>query len=669
MADPHPDALLRSALDAARTGDMARARQLAEQGLVLPSEPTQFHAFLGMLAARAGDHAAAARHLDAAHRARPADVTIACNLTAVLIDAGEDEAALAVASRDLALADASLRIARYRGFLAQKLERFETAIEAYALIVAQLPDDFETWNNLGNARSGLGDHAGAVEALRRAERLDPSSPPVRLNLAFALTALDRGDEAAVVLEKALRDFPKDARPAFELYVSRKSRQQQGPAVAALEEAAARDPASADIALKLGIEYGLQRRTDDAEAAYRRAIALSPGLTDAYLGLAIQYEHTNRESEFAALAELARAHGVVDGAVALIEALDLRRARRFDDALARLCDVPPDVEPERTAHIRATLLDRLGRTAEAFAAYAESNGLLAANPSEPLRRAAELRGEIATELALLTPQWRETWQVTHQPDEDTRVPTDPVFLIGFPRSGTTLLDTILMGHPRTVVLEEQPALNAVDAALGGMTALPRLGAADIARAREHYFAEVAKVADVGPGQLLIDKSPLFLYKLPLIRRLFPNARVIVALRHPCDVVLSCYMSNFRLNSAMANFLRLEDAAAFYDLVFQHWRRASDLFPIDYRTIVYERLIEDVAGEVRPLLDWLGLDWDDKVLDHTSTARARGLITTASYAQVTEPIYTRAAGRWERYRDHLAPILPVLRPWVEKLGYTL
>jgi len=87
------------------------------------------------------------------------------------------------------------------------------------------------------------------------------------------------------------------------------------------------------------------------------------------------------------------------------------------------------------------------------------------------------------------------------------------------------------------------------------------------------------------------------------------------------------------------------------------------------VVYERLVEDVAAEVRPLFDFLGLDWHEAALDHRRTALARGLITTASYSQVTEPIYQRAAGRWERYRTHLEPILPALEPWVRKFGYTL
>jgi hypothetical protein len=259
--------------------------------------------------------------------------------------------------------------------------------------------------------------------------------------------------------------------------------------------------------------------------------------------------------------------------------------------------------------------------------------------------------------------------TSKPAPTADGPKTHVFLLGFPRSGTTLLDTILMGHPGATVLEEQPPLYLVDEAIGGFAAIPELDDAGILAARARYFEEVEKIEPLDRDTLLIDKSPLFLHEAPLIQRLFPRARFILALRHPCDVVLSCFMSNFKLNTATSSFLRIEDAADLYDLTFRHWETARSLLPLTVHPIVYEHLIEDVEREVRPLFDFLGLDWHEEALDHTRTAKSRGLITTASYSQVAEPIYRRAAGRWQRYRAHLDPILPVLEPWVEKFGYTL
>ncbi|MBP6030049.1 MAG: sulfotransferase [Sphingobium sp.] len=664
--DPATAEIVRHAVSAAQSGDLARARTIAARGLAEGRDGTALHAFLGMIEARAGDLAAAAVHLRQAHAARPGDVTIACNLTAVLVDAGDMAGALDTATMPLALTDPSLRIARYRGFAAQALGQYAEAEGAYAHVVACAPDDFESWNNLGNARLALGDPAGGIAALRRAMALDPAASPTRINLATALRAGGGPAEAEQVLRAAAADFPEDAHPLHELYVLLKQDGRHEDALPVIAQATERDPHNAGLLLKLGIEYGLVRDTARAEDAYRRAIAADPALSDAYLGLVIQYEHSNREEEFAPLIGIAEANGVNEGVLRFMRALELRRAKRFEEALVSLAAVPAEVEPERTAHIRATLLDRMGRTDEAFASFTEANRLHQAHETEPLRRAAGLRDQLEGEIRLMTPGWVAGWRMAAAPPPER---PDPVFLVGFPRSGTTLLDTILMGHPDTVVMEEQPPLNLVDSALGGLENVAALDEDGVRAARRRYFEEVEKLHPLPDGAMLIDKSPLFLHKVPLIARLFPAARYILALRHPCDVVLSCYMSNFRLNSAMANFLRLEDAAAFYDLSFRYWEHARAHFPAEARTIVYERLVEDVSAEVRPLFDWLGLAWHDEALDHQRTARNRGLITTASYAQVTEPIYKRASGRWRRYRAHLEPVLPVLRPWAERFGYSL
>ncbi len=665
MLDPTTAEALRQALRAAQSGDLTRARALAEEAVPHSADPAPLHAFLGMLSARGGDLAAAAGQLRLAHRVRPADMTIACNLIAVLIDLGDHEAALAAAAPELAFADPTLRVARYRGFLALSLERFAEAAEAYDFVVARAPEDFESWNNLGNARSTLGDFDGSIVALERAVALDAGAAPTRINLATALRTAGRPAEADAALRSAARDFPEDAHVQHALYVLLKAEGRSTEALAALEAAVLRDAGRADMQLALGMEYGQLMETAKAEQAYLRALDIDPRARDAYLGLAIQYEHTNRESEFAPLIARAEQSGVDVGTLSFLRALEHQREKQFEDALQCLALVPPELEPERTAHLHATLLDRLDRPDEAFHWFEETARRHAADPSAPLVRAAELRDELRGELAMMTPEWVAGWTRAVPPPE----PPAPVFLVGFPRSGTTLLDTILMGHPDTVVLEEKPSLNLVDEAIGGLAKLATMDADAIAAARASYFEEVAKIAPLAPGRMLIDKSPLFLNKVPLIKRLFPEARFILALRHPCDVLLSCFMSNFRLNRAMSNFLRLEDAATLYDLSFSHWERANALFPVAAHAIVYERLIEDVEAEVRPLFDWLGLDWHPQALDHISTARSRGLITTASYSQVTEPIYKRAAGRWLRYRAHLEPVLPVLAPWAEKFGYSL
>jgi len=209
------------------------------------------------------------------------------------------------------------------------------------------------------------------------------------------------------------------------------------------------------------------------------------------------------------------------------------------------------------------------------------------------------------------------------------------------------------------------LDAVARTIGDFVRLPTLDEAETERLRALYFEALGSVDE----RTVVDKQPLNLLAAPLIHRLFPDAKIVFAQRHPCDVVLSCFMQSFAINDAMASFLDLGDAARLYDLVLTFWERCRDVLPLDVHIVRYEALVEDAEGEMRPLLDFLGLPWDEKVLDNEGAAAGRGHVYTASYSQVQEPIYRRAAGRWERYRAQLAPVLPILAPWAEKMGYDI
>jgi hypothetical protein len=227
----------------------------------------------------------------------------------------------------------------------------------------------------------------------------------------------------------------------------------------------------------------------------------------------------------------------------------------------------------------------------------------------------------------------------------------------------------MSHPLVEVLEEEPTLKNATDLLGGFEALADVSNEKLQAARDVYFETAQSRTPLAPGHLLIDKNPLAMNNVPVIRRLFPDARIILAVRHPCDVVLSCFVTNFKLNDGMANFLRLDTAAELYDLSFDYFERAREVLRPPVHTVTYENIVADRDRELRPLFDLLGLDWHDSVLQHEETARSRGHIKTASYAQVVEPIYTRSAGRWQNYRKHLEPVIPILRPWAEKFGYEI
>lgn len=253
---------------------------------------------------------------------------------------------------------------------------------------------------------------------------------------------------------------------------------------------------------------------------------------------------------------------------------------------------------------------------------------------------------------------------------------PVFLVGFPRSGTTLLDQILDAHPDVHVLEERPVLLALSDRLyelpqGYPTSLANLNASlrDELRALYQSLLREAGAPDIdnGTSKLVIDKLPLNLIHVGLIHRVFPEAKLIFALRHPCDVLLSCFMQDFVLNDAMANFLSLSDAARLYDAVLSLWNLYCSRFPLTVHELRYEDLIENFDTEIERLLDYLGLPWKDEVRGFAAHARARPLIRTPSYEQVTGALHDRSIGRWQRYRNWLEPHIPNLASHLSAFGY--
>ena len=655
---------IREAVVAAGRGALVEACAIGERALAEGGDPVALNAMLGMFKVQLGQSERAIEHLRIAHSARPDDFRIATNLVNALVSNGDKKEALDVLTLERAMYDKSGQLLKLRAFLAQEIGDFTASVDAYERIVAADPNDFESWNNLGNARRGIGDFEGSVEALRRAVALAPDSPPIRLNLATANIHTGDWNEAEIVLRKMTDDFPDDPNPWRELHALLHQWGHESDALDAIDEALKRAPDDIPLMLSRASLLSDLRNTSDAEEVYRQVLALDADNALAHLGLALCFDLTNRTAELSALIPQAEARGVGPNALNFIRAYDHRRAKRFAEGLSAMEMVPDELESARRVHLTGQLLEGLGRYDDAFACYERMNELFAKDVPRAAEAATAYRNLIRKRHDATTTEWVGRWKPeTH---EDSR--PAPVFLFGFPRSGTTLLDTMLMGHPSIEVLEEEPALQ-IAAQHFQYDELPVASDEQITAAREAYFEKVASLTPLNPGNLLVDKNPLATNAVPFMRRLFPKAKLILALRHPCDVILSCYVTNFKLNDGMSSFTQLETAAELYDLSFSYFERIQSLMPTPTHTVMYEKVVADQDGELRKLFEFLELDWHDAVLDHQTTALGRGRIKTASYAQVVEPIYQRSAGRWQHFRKHLEPIFPVVQPWVEKFGYSL
>ena len=162
-------------------------------------------------------------------------------------------------------------------------------------------------------------------------------------------------------------------------------------------------------------------------------------------------------------------------------------------------------------------------------------------------------------------------------------------------------------------------------------------------------------------------PLNIIHVGEIVRIFPNAKFIVTLRHPYDCVLSCFMQNFKLNNANANFLDLKDAASFYNSVMNLWEQYINVFKVNYHIIKYEDIVLDFEKSVQKVLNFLELPWSNNVFEFYKTAQNRNKISSASYDQVIKPIYSKSVDKWKKYEKQISEILPILKPWINKFNY--
>jgi hypothetical protein len=315
-----------------------------------------------------------------------------------------------------------------------------------------------------------------------------------------------------------------------------------------------------------------------------------------------------------------------------------------------------------------VLDASGRYDEAFAAYTTCNEALRGIHQRFAQGTRMLAYTQALSAALGAVA--AAWPVEDISPARPAEPLEHVFLLGFPRSGTTLLEVILDGHPQVASLEEHELLtDGVRRFMREPLNLEPLAGADESQLnalRTTYWEAVRSAGTEVAGKVFIDKNPLNTLKLPLIARMFPRAKILFARRDPRDVVLSCFRRRFTMNSAMYELLTLRGAAAFYDAVMQFAEQVLPLSGLRWRIVRYESLVADFQEESRAICEFLNLQTVAGLQDfaHHIGKRERATPSTAQLARGLSPA---SIDSWRHYASALTPILPVLNPWVERFGY--
>jgi tetratricopeptide (TPR) repeat protein len=532
------------------------------------------------------------------------------------------------------------------------------------------------WMNLGTARRGLARYDDALAAYSRAAQLGYRTADFFFNIG--LTHLDRRDyeSAREVLKRAHQLAPGDALIRFQYVTACYESMQIDEAVAALEGWSDFSGLSTEHVAAVGQQLMNLGQAERAEAAVRQLSTTQQLDPRATLTLLQIFERTNQVEPARALLNrlLADPRAQAFGSELIVShAVVCQRESRHDEAIAlfhRALEMTPELHDRH--HVLFPLaksLDASGHYAEAFQALIDAHAAQVAH----LKLAAPLavaRGAPTMQIARYdcNPADVARWQDPEAPSARE----SPIFVVAFPRSGTTLLEQTLDAHPQLKAMDEQPLVqNALDDLIAFGATYPEkladLTSVQLATVRARYFERAAARVKREPGQRLIDKNPLNLLRLPAIQRVFPNARIVLAIRHPCDVVLSCFMQHFRAPEFALLCADLNTLAQGYVRSFDFWYREVQMLKPAVLEVRYEEFVAGFEDGVRQLAEFLELPWHDAMLAPAEHARAKGFISTPSYSQVVQAVNRKAVGRWKSYERELAPAVAILQPCLQRWSY--
>jgi len=524
----------------------------------------------------------------------------------------------ALARNDYAKAAELARVATDEGLRHPKL----LSVIAFSLFDSRRPED-------------------ALPLLDEADALSPGNPNILHGRACCLADIGRKVDALIAFDKVLALRPGFAPSHYQKGRVLASLNDPDAAAREYELAIASDPHYADALGARAYGAASQGQLDRARDFASRALRVDPGLPIARIALATA--------------------DLTDGQLEAAE----ERLRGL------LADPAVDTGYRATClSVLGDVLDRRQRFDEAFEAYdesmhlahAEGEGSWVAGAAKALmERFVDLRDFAGT----LDPWEPPTHIEAHGGDA-----VGHVFLVGFPRSGTTLLEQVLASHPDVVTLEERlflrPAEDEFMVDADGLARLAKAPDETLAAYRTLYWQDVADRGVEAGGKILVDKLPLGSLLLPLIGRIFPGSRVLFALRDPRDVVLSCFRRAFALNPAMYQFTTLPGTAMFYDRAMALVTEYRRIVPLPLHVVRHEALVQDFEPRAREICDFLGVGWNEAMRDFAATA-ARRTINTPSGPQVRRGLSMEGIGHWRHYRRHLATVLPTIAPWVERFGY--
>lgn len=518
-----------------------------------------------------------------------------------------------------------------------------------------------------DAALAAGDVAAAV-ALSRAALAAGSPDPFAWNLvAWADIEAGKAVDGEALVRRGLALAPEDPGLLTTLGLALRRQSRLAEALTAYDAAIALAPDYAVAWLERGFALHQGNSLHLAAQSYGRAATLDPGQAAAFAGLAAIASTQGDGADARRFADAALARDPRDAvAHCAIARADIADGAAVE-AVARLQALlgEPAVNIENRSAALSLLGDALARIGDPQGAHDAWAAAKASLPERfPQMAAAEPLVDMVARIDAAVLAGPERFAAPGASD-----PRGHAFLLGYPRSGTTLVETILGTANGVMTLEELPTLLAAETRFylpaDGPVQLAALDTATAEQLRAAYWQRVADFGVAPDAPLFVDMDPLKTMDLPLIGRLFPAATIIVMRRDPRDVLLSCFRQNFAASPIAFEFTSLSRAAQHYDALMRLQRHSLARMANPVFELRYEELVADFDGVTQRLCTALGLEWTEALRDFGATARQRN-VSTASVGQVRRGLYN-GSGQWQRFAAQLAPVMPVLQPWIDAFGY--
>jgi tetratricopeptide (TPR) repeat protein len=524
--------------------------------------------------------------------------------------------------------------------------------------------------------------AAADGNILQGEATSHHRPDVRLDKAQKAWDARQYDEAIWFYERALARDPDNAVLLADVARAYAMRFRYADAEKLVERAQSLHSDDAHLQQMLARSYVQIQQFDRAIACYGRALELAPSARDRHetlLELAKMHER---------LHDLEAARTCIGEALALAPEFEQARymlavLERRSGNIAAAESLWRQIIDAQKATLRviaeswyqlAAIYDKAGRYEDAFHTLTEAKKIFMRGAAPYTDDAWTIARNAGKTFAAINAELLEHWSSAGR--DLNRLDGRLALLTSHPRSGTTLLEQVLDSHPGAISADELQVMPELVNSPLGRTAGPNESAPSVLdralpdllnKLRQDYWSGIeGALRQSINGRLLVDKNPELTYLLPLVARVFPEMKIVFALRDPRDVVISCFMQQLPLNAVSVNYLTLEGTAKKYAATMRSWLKIRPMLRNPWIEVRYEDMVADLEREARKVLEFLELPWDDRVLEYHKRAQQKH-VHSPTYEAVTKPVYTSSVARWRNYATQLEPYMEVLRPYVEAFGY--